>query len=126
VVDREPSPDKGLDPNYLFTIEEKMDRVRDQANVYRQSGNSISSIDRFGSIILPRKPIIEPSGPGGYETLDPDKTRLQRSPNYMISPIPTNKSMLERVEVPGPGTYKPLVEYNNRISHHYWLGDPGS
>jgi hypothetical protein len=78
VVDREPSPDKGLDPNYLFTIEEKMDRVRDQANIYRQSGNSISSIDRFGSIILPRKATIEPAGPGGYETLDPDKTRLQR------------------------------------------------
>jgi hypothetical protein len=34
-VEKEKSPEKGLDPNYLFTIEEKMDRVRDQAMNYR-------------------------------------------------------------------------------------------
>jgi|LauGreDrversion4_2_1035121.scaffolds.fasta_scaffold131422_3 hypothetical protein len=103
-----------------------MDRVRDQAINYKLSGNDISSIDRFGKNILPRKPIIDPPGPGNYETIDLEKSRLLRQPNILISPIPTNKSVLEKIELPGPGAYKPLVEYNSKVSHHYWLGDPTS
>ena len=75
MIDRENSPnrDVGLDPNYLNTIEEKMDRVRDQAMNYKFSGNNVSSIDRFGNNALPRKPIINPPGPGNYETVDIEK-----------------------------------------------------
>ena len=70
--------------------------------------------------------MVEQPGPGNYETIDPEKTRLLKQPNILISPIQTTKSTLEKFDLPGPGAYKPLVEYNTRVSHHYWLGDPSS
>ena len=82
-------PDKkGTDPNYLRTIAERVDNVKQQAFLVQQSGN-YDTHDRFGRQLLPHQQVVEVPGPGDYRKAEEqaDKHRYSKNPAALISPI---------------------------------------
>lgn len=120
IVTEEKGKQTLIHPHYPGSLEDKARRAQYHHNYLLEVGIQ-SNQDRFGKMVLPRKPFNDVPGPGGYESINLDRVRQKTSRNVVMHSIPEAPESVVNTRL-GPTTY-PNVPPAFQVSHHYWAGE---
>ena len=101
-------------------MDEKVEKINQRNSLIYQEDLR----DRFGRILLPRKPYFELPGPGAYNELEMDKLKNANKKAFTIRP----ENKLEKTNASGDDNTPAPWSYNyelepKQVSYHYWGND---